>query len=57
MFTFFWTTILGAISFVGLYVARTYKDVRRRPRYLVESTVGLADHMADAPRSRSAIER
>jgi polyisoprenyl-phosphate glycosyltransferase len=57
LITFFWTTLVGAIGLVGLYVARTYKDVRRRPQYLVESTVGLADHVADAPRSQATIER
>ena len=39
--TFFWSTTLGAISAVGLYVARTYKDVRRRPAYIVAATIGL----------------
>jgi dolichol-phosphate mannosyltransferase len=38
---FFWATIIGAISTVGLYVIRTYKDVRGRPQYIVESTVGF----------------
>jgi glycosyltransferase involved in cell wall biosynthesis len=39
--TFFWATTLGAVSAVGLYVARTYKDVRRRPAYIVADTIGL----------------
>ena len=38
---FFWATIIGAISTVGLYAIRTYKDVRGRPQYIVESTVGF----------------
>ena len=39
--TFFWATTLAAIAFVGLYVARIYKDVRQRPQYIVQSTVGF----------------
>ena len=39
--TFFWATTLGAISIVGVYVIRTYKDVRGRPEYIVASTVGF----------------
>jgi glycosyltransferase involved in cell wall biosynthesis len=38
---FFWATILGAISTTGIYVIRIYKDVRGRPQYVVESTVGF----------------
>ncbi|MBI3262609.1 MAG: glycosyltransferase family 2 protein [Acidobacteria bacterium] len=37
----FWSTIVGAVGASGLFVIRIYKDVRRRPRYFVESTVGL----------------
>jgi hypothetical protein len=29
------------VSIVGLYVIRIYKDVRRRPPYVVESTIGV----------------
>jgi len=39
--TFFWSTLLGAVSVVGLYVVRIYKDVRGRPQYIVASTVGI----------------
>jgi dolichol-phosphate mannosyltransferase len=39
---FFWSTIIGAIATVGLYVIRTYKDVRGRPQYIVESAVGFS---------------
>jgi dolichol-phosphate mannosyltransferase len=42
LLTFFWATVVGAISVVGLYVIRIYKDVRARPHYIVESAVGLA---------------
>jgi dolichol-phosphate mannosyltransferase len=44
--TFFWATTIAAVSIVGLYVARTYKDVRGRPHYIVSSTVGLAARAA-----------
>ncbi len=36
-----WATVMAAIGIVGLYVVRIYKDVRGRPRYIVQSTVGL----------------
>jgi dolichol-phosphate mannosyltransferase len=36
-----WATTLTAIAIVGLYVVRVYKDVRRRPAYIVQSTVGI----------------
>jgi len=39
--TFFWATLLGALAVVGLYVLRAYKDIRRRPPYIVASTVGI----------------
>src|SRR5262245_15313150 len=41
--TFFWATLLGAVSLVGLYVIRIYKDVRGRPQYIVASTLGIDD--------------
>jgi dolichol-phosphate mannosyltransferase len=41
--TFFWGTLLGGVSIVGLYVVRIYKDVRGRPQYIVASTVGFAE--------------
>lgn len=41
LITFFWATTIGAISAVGIYIIRIYKDVRGRPQYIVESTVGL----------------
>ncbi|MEL3889864.1 glycosyltransferase family 2 protein [Ferrovibrio sp. MS7] len=36
-----WATLLLAIGTVGIYVVRTYKDVRGRPRYIVDNTVGF----------------
>jgi dolichol-phosphate mannosyltransferase len=37
--TFFWATLLGAISVVGTYLIRVYKDVRGRPPYIIESII------------------
>jgi polyisoprenyl-phosphate glycosyltransferase len=39
---FVWATMIGAVGAVGLYVIRIYKDVRGRPPYIVESTIGVA---------------
>jgi dolichol-phosphate mannosyltransferase len=38
---FLWSTLLGGISIVGIYVVRAYKDLRNRPHYIVESCAGL----------------
>jgi len=46
LMAFFWATIVGAVSIVGLYVIRIYKDVRNRPQYIVESTIGLTNATA-----------
>ncbi len=40
---FLWGTGLFALGFVGIYVARTYKDVRQRPRFIVRDTIGFTD--------------
>lgn len=42
LLVFFWATIMFAVSAVGVYIIRIYKDVRGRPQYIVESTVGVA---------------
>ena len=39
---FVWATTMGAVGAVGVYVIRIYKDVRGRPPYIVESTIGVA---------------
>jgi glycosyl transferase family 2 len=39
---FFWATTVGAVSIVGVYVARIYKDVRGRPPYIIQSSFGLS---------------
>lgn len=41
LLTFFWASTLTGIGIVGIYVARTYKDVRGRPRYIVRERVGF----------------
>ena len=40
---FLWGLLMFAIGFVGIYVARVYKDVRGRPRYIVKDTIGFDD--------------
>jgi polyisoprenyl-phosphate glycosyltransferase len=55
LLTFFWATTIGAVGIVGVYIVRTYKDVRGRPLYVLESTVGLSEadsHEDDEPASR-----
>jgi polyisoprenyl-phosphate glycosyltransferase len=43
----FWATTLAAIAAVGIYVIRIYKDVRNRPQYIIESTIGLSKMSED----------
>jgi glycosyltransferase involved in cell wall biosynthesis len=38
---FLWATLMGAVATVGVYIIRIYKDVRGRPQFIVESTVGI----------------
>jgi len=38
--TFFWATTIGAVAVIGTYLIRVYKDVRRRPPYIIESVIG-----------------
>lgn len=38
---FLWGSLLFCLGFVGIYVGRTYKDSRGRPRYIVKDTIGL----------------
>jgi len=42
LLVFLWATGMGAVSAVGIYVIRIYKDVRGRPPYIIESTVGVS---------------
>ena len=39
--TFFWATTIAAIAVVGIYIVRIYKDVRRRPAYIVQDAIGI----------------
>jgi dolichol-phosphate mannosyltransferase len=36
-----WGSLMFSLGFVGIYVGRTYKDVRGRPRYIIKDTIGL----------------
>lgn len=53
--TFFWATIVGAIGGVGIYMIRIYKDVRGRPSYVVESTIGLGSSSSSRLLERAAV--
>ena len=46
---------LGAIGILGLYVFRVFREVLRRPRYLVQETINLADATSAQP-SHSYLE-
>ena len=43
---FLWGSLLFCLGFVGIYVGRTYKDSRGRPRYIVKDTIGLPQKIA-----------
>lgn len=47
--TFFWATLMGAVAVVGVYLVRTYKDARGRPRYIVDSVAGFEDRPKAMP--------
>jgi dolichol-phosphate mannosyltransferase len=51
--TFFWATTVGAIGVVGIYIARIYKDVRARPAYVLQSTIGLSERDAQEDRTHT----
>ena len=36
-----WGSLMFSLGFVGIYVGRTYKDVRGRPRHIVRDTINL----------------
>jgi dolichol-phosphate mannosyltransferase len=38
-----WGSLMFSLGFIGIYVGRTYKDVRGRPRYIVKDTIGFDD--------------
>lgn len=41
--TLLWGSLLFALGVVGVYVARVFKDVRRRPRYIIREKIGFDD--------------
>jgi hypothetical protein len=51
-----WATLVGAVAAVGLYVIRIYNDVRRRPAYIVQSSIGFGTPVETAD-SVTAAER
>jgi polyisoprenyl-phosphate glycosyltransferase len=53
LLAFFWSTTIGAIAAVGIYIVRIYKDVRGRPQYIVASTVGVSSAAAEPSLERS----
>ena len=48
--------IMISLGIIGEYIAKIYDEIKARPSYLVESTVGLADEATLAP-GRPARER
>ena len=44
LLVFLWATTLAAIATIGVYIARIYKDVRARPQYIVQSSLGIDSH-------------
>lgn len=38
---FLWGSLLFCLGFVGIYVGRTYKDIRGRPRHIIKDTIGF----------------
>src|SRR5262249_17883861 len=45
-----WASLLVAIGTVGVYLARSYKDIRGRPQYIGRDTVGFAEDEGELPR-------
>jgi dolichol-phosphate mannosyltransferase len=41
LLVFLWALLMAAVASVGVYVIRIYKDVRRRPAFIVASRVGF----------------
>ena len=38
---FLWGSLLFALGVIGIYVGRTYKDVRGRPHYIIKDSMGF----------------
>jgi glycosyltransferase involved in cell wall biosynthesis len=49
-----WAMLMGAVAIVGIYVIRIYKDVRSRPQFIVDSTVGFEGDGEKAPAAMRA---
>ena len=49
LLTFFWATIMAAVGTSAIYLIRIYKDVRGRPQYIIESTVGFDQTLSTPP--------
>ena len=43
-----WSTLAAGIGVIGLYVARIHREVQGRPRYIVESTLGIDPYSGSA---------
>jgi glycosyltransferase involved in cell wall biosynthesis len=54
--TFFWGTTLASVGMLGVYLIRVYKDVRSRPPYIVQSTIGFQAPPVVAPAPPEAAE-
>lgn len=39
--------ILTALGIIGEYIGKIYKEVKRRPRFIVDDTVGMKAHLHD----------
>jgi len=39
-----WGSLMFSLGLVGVYVGRTYREVRGRPRYIVKDTIGFDDY-------------
>lgn len=44
---FLWGTLMTSLGTVGIYVSRVYKDVRRRPRFIIAGMIGFPEDDED----------
>jgi dolichol-phosphate mannosyltransferase len=44
LLVFLWAVLMTAVAVVGVYVIRIYKDVRGRPPFIIESSIGFGDN-------------
>jgi dolichol-phosphate mannosyltransferase len=45
LLVFLWAVLMAAVAVVGVYVIRIYKDVRGRPPFIIESSIGFGDNV------------